>query len=538
MINSWLTAACAYSNYLLFTKIRYMENLNISGDHGIKSIWKSYSSGTDFSALSGDITTGVVVIGGGITGISTAHLLKKAGFNVVVLEALKTGGGSTGHSTGNLYVALEEGFDTILSKYDAETLRTVVSARQDAISLIEQNIAEYSIDCDYKTNPWYLYSSNEENAHRIDKEYEAAAEAGIPVALINDGEIPFNAVKGIKIARQAQFNPLRYVQQLANAIAGGSCTIYENSPVVAIHEEGEMIRVETENGNVFAKYVVHATHTPKGIFLDFHSLLGTYREYGVAVKLASGNYPEGIFWGYYNTNERFSVRSYSHGGSNYLIAVGQPHEVGQKENNTENIKNLENFLAERFDIAGVTNRWGGQNYKPADGLPYIGRKSKGSNIFVATGFSTDGLTYGVLSAIIIRDLLTGKETKYTGLFDASRHNPVKAAGKFIKENAVNAGQVIKDYIFFKDSKLSDIAPGEGKVLVEDGKKLAVYNDGSAGMKAVSAICTHLGCVVHWNTAEKTWDCPCHASRFDTEGCIIEGPALTPLKKVEIKTNIK
>ncbi|HEX8270327.1 MAG TPA: FAD-dependent oxidoreductase [Flavobacterium sp.] len=502
--------------------------------NGIISLWRSYSAGTNFNSLSGNITTQVAIIGGGITGITTAQLLKEAGFEVVVLEAMKVGGGNTGHSTGNLYVAIEEGFDTIKSKYDNETLATVISGRSDAINLIADNVTRFSLDCDFRRQPWYSYASNSLNAGKIEKIQKAGIEAGATINDVSPGEVPFGFKKAIRIDNQAQFNPLRYTQQLAVAIADDACRIYEDTRVTSIHEDDDFTTIKTTNGQVRATYVIHATHTPKGLMPDFHSLLGTYREYGIAAKLNSGNYPEGTFWGYYNMNDRYSIRSYEHEGEKYMIVVGQPHEVGQKENNLENIENLEKFLRERFDVAEITNRWGGQNYKPADGLPYIGRKNKGSNVFIATGFSTDGLTYGTLSAMIIRDMMLNRENDYTRVFDATRHNPMKAAAKFIKENALNATHLLNDYVFFKDPKLSEIPRDQGKVVEVEGKKLAVYHTAEGEMKACSAICTHMGCVVHWNGAEKTWDCPCHASRFDVEGGVIEGPALTPLKQMEVR----
>ncbi|HEY0091032.1 MAG TPA: FAD-dependent oxidoreductase [Flavobacterium sp.] len=509
-----------------------MENANIPDN--IKSIWSTFASKTSFPSLPADTFAEVCIIGGGITGITTAQLLKQAGLDVVVLEALKVGAGNTGHSTGNLYVAVEEGFDTIQSKYDTETLKTVIASRAMAIELIRENVQKYSIDCDLKSVTWYQYSSNELNANKIEKIFDAGREAGAPITEVFPGELPFDFTKGIQMRNQAQFNPLRYVQQLAQAIVGPGCQIYENSRVVDIQEEEESLLVKTTTGNVTCKYLIHASHTPKGIFLDFHSLLGTYREYGIAATLLAEDYPDGTFWGYYNANDRYSIRTYEHEGEKRIIVVGQPHEVGQKENNEENIQNLEIFLRERFKIGEVTNRWGGQNYKPADGLPYIGRKRKGSNVFIATGFSTDGLTYGTLSAIIIRDMLMGVETDYTEVFDATRHNPGKAAGKFIKENVINAGEFIKDYVFFKDTAMRDIPVDEGKVLEVEGTKLAVYHSATGEMKACSAVCTHLGCIVHWNRAEKTWDCPCHASRFNVEGGIIEGPALTELQKYDLR----
>lgn len=513
-----------------------MENSSELNTITTKSIWETYSDGSGFEKLNADITADVVVIGGGITGITTAQLLKNAGLKVAVLEALQVGAANTGHSTGNLYVAVEEGFDTIKSKYNTDDLKTVIRARAEALRLIEQNINEYSINCDYKKVNWYSYTVNEENVSKLQKILKAGQDAGAEIIEAVQGEIPFSIHYGIKMGNQAQFNPLRYTQQLAKIVEGGNCRVFENSRVIEIEDDrdDEMVKVTTTNGSVLARYAVHATHTPKGVFLDFHSLLGTYREYGIAAKLASGSYPEGTLWGYYNVNERFSIRSYEHEGEKYIVVVGQPHEVGQKEDNIENVKNLEKFLKENFEVSEITNRWGGQNYKPADGLPYIGRKRKGSNVFIATGFSTDGLIYGTLSAIIIRDLIQENETDYTKLFDATRHNPLKAAGKFIKENAINAAEVFKDYIWCKDTKLEEVPVGGGKVVEVDGNKIAVYKGLDGEMKACSGVCTHLGCVVHWNMAEKTWDCPCHASRFTTDGEVIEGPALAPLQKVNIE----
>ena len=510
-----------------------MEHQNLHYGPGIKSIWKSFASETNFPPLSSEKQTEVVIIGGGITGITTAQLLSEAGMQVVVIEAMKVGGGSTGSSTGNLYVAVEQGFDTIKSKYDTETLLTVVQNRAKAIDLVEENVSRFVIDCDFKRVPWYSYSSNELNAPKIEKEYQAAKVAGLHSIKVQPEELPFPTVAAIKLENQAQFNPLRYVQQLANAIVSDNCTIYENTRAVSVSEEEINVVVETDRGKIYAKHVIHATHTPKGVMLDYHSLLGPYREYGIAAKLASGEYPEGTFWGYYNTNERFSVRTYDHDGEKRIIVVGQPHKVGMKEDNLENIAILENFLMQNFDIAEITNRWGAQNYKPADSLPYIGRKTKDSNIFIATGFSSDGLTYGTMSAIVLRDMLTGIENRATHVFDATRHNPAKAVGKLVKENVSNAYVMIKDRIFFKDSKLADIPVDEGRVVEVDGSKVAVYHDLSGDLKACSAVCTHLGCIVHWNKAEKTWDCPCHASRFATDGCVIEGPALKPLQQIEI-----
>lgn len=498
----------------------------------IKSVWKTLSSDTIFPSFDGDIQTQIAIIGGGITGITTAQLLKEAGFNVVVIEARKVGRGSTGHSTGNLYAMIEQGFDQIKNKFDLQSLRTVINTRSKAIDLVEQNVEKFAITCDFKRVPWILYATDGTHDQKLESEYQEAKAGGLKATKLQPGDIPFKMTKGIRIDSQAQFNPLQYVQQLAMAITDEQCVIYEDTAAVDIEEFENNVIVTTDNGRIFANHVIHATHTPKGLMADFHSVLGGYREYGVAATLASAAFPEGTFWGYYNA-DRFSFRSYQHNGEQRLIVVGKPHKVGTKEDNQQNIAAIEEFMFSNFDVAEITHRWGAQNYKPADSLPYIGRRSKNSRVLVATGFSSDGLTYGTVAAAVLRDILTDQENSATKTYDATRHNPVKSAAKFLKENTLNAATLIKDYIFFKDTNLADIPVTEGKVIEIDGKKVAVYHESMDVVKACSAVCPHMGCIVHWNKAERTWDCPCHASRFDTNGFIIEGPALTPLKQLAI-----
>ena len=496
-----------------------------------QSLWNSFSGSTDFPSLDRDLRADVVIVGGGITGITTAQLLAESGLKVVVLEARKVGGGTTAHSTGNLYYTVDQVLSSLESKHNEEVIRKVVSSRYDAIKLIEKNVTQFQLDCDFQRVPWYLYSSSDQDNGKIDKEFQTAKDAGVEMETATQAEIPFRITKAVKVGGQAQINPMRYVQELANSIKSQSCSIFEHSRVTEIEEDDNLVTVKTSGGKVTANYAFHATHTPKGVRLFFHTVLGPYREYGVAAKLNSGTYPEGIFWGYYN-GSKFSVRSYSRGEEKFIISVGQAHKVGQAEDNKENIHTLIRFLEEHFDLGEITHRWGGQHYRPSDKLPYIGRKSGNSRILLASGFSTDGLVYGTLSAMLIKDLITGKENPYLEMYDASRHTPGKSAKEFLKENINVAAQYLKDLPFAADEEeLRNMNAGEGKIIEKDGHKLAVSKDYGGELKLHSAYCTHLSCVVHWNNAEKTWDCPCHGSRFDQEGMVLEGPALHPLGEV-------
>lgn len=496
----------------------------------MEPIWDLKSSAVSFKCLDRKISVDVAIIGGGITGITTAQFLSNQGMKVAVLEARKVGQGTTGQSTGNLYGITEYPLQELKSKYDTETVQQVVLARVEALEHIRQNINRFKIDCDLKTEPMYLFEK--ENSIDIEKESEIASEIGLPFDKINAQNFPFEFDKGMVIPNQSQINPLTYTQHLAREIFSSNCEIYEDSCVLDIEEEDDFVYLTANEVRVKAKYVVHATHTPKGLQVQYHTTLGPYREYGIGVKLKNDKYPEGIFWGHFG-NKKYSVRSYGSEGNRYLICVGSMHKVGQEDDNSKNIQDLIDFVHKHFDVAEVTHEWGGQNYKSADLLPYIGEKTSGSKEYVATGYSTDGLVYGTLAAKIISDDIAGVENKYSEIFKANRHQPIKAGEKFTKETVNVVGKLVGD--FFKkgeDQKIAELLPDEGKLLQYDDGKYAVYKNARGEVSAFSPICPHMGCTVHWNKAEKTWDCPCHGSRFDTEGRVIEGPAYHGLKPID------
>ncbi|UJH91058.1 FAD-dependent oxidoreductase [Antarcticibacterium sp. 1MA-6-2] len=493
------------------------------------SIWNAHAANQSFSELNEDLTVDVAIVGGGITGVTTAFLLKERGMKVAILEAREIGRGTSSHSTGNLYAITDNLLEPLRSKYDKEVVGKIVRARESAVNFIEQTVQRFQIECDFKRLPLYLFE--DKNEKDLGAERKRAEEAGLGTADLTE-PFPVSGIKGFSYPDQAQFNPLLYIQGLAKVIEGENCSIYENTRVSDIDKTDNGFILKTTGGRVTAKYVIQATHTPKGVELQYHTVLGPYREYGIAAKLQSGTYPEGIFWGYFN-GDKFSFRSYSRGGEQYLLCIGRPHKVGQAKDNKEHIQELISFAEEKFKIKEVVYKWGGQNYKPADLLPYIGRKTSNSNELIATGFSTDGLTYGTLSAIINTDIITGRKNEYEALFKASRHNPAKASKEFIKENFDVAAQLVKDWLSRgSDEQLKNIPPGEAQVVKIDNKKVAVYRTNGGEFRAFSAVCTHMGCIVNWNNAEKSWDCPCHGTRFDVEGEVLEGPAFDPLQRIQ------
>ena len=494
------------------------------------SIWKDNSEKTNYRRLNGNVSADVAIIGGGITGITAAYLLAKAGKKVVVLEALKIAAGSTGYSTGNLYATVgHDGLHSIKSKWNEDVLKDVVASRAEAIDFIEQRIKQFKINCDFRRVPWCLFTNSDKQSSFINKEREAAEIAGLTVS--DKVQFPLPVTNGFTVNGQAQFNPYEYVVALAENIDTGNCTIYENTKVTKV-EEGDMCTIETTGGTVRAAQVIMATHTPKGIY-KVHTSLGPYREYAVGVRL-NGDYPApGIYWDMLQ-NEHYSMRTFEANDGPVFMVLGESHKVGQKENNEECLQALEKFLRNRFDVKEVAYTWSAQNYRAADGIPYIGLSSGNKKTFIATGFAADGLTYGTLAAMIISDEILGIENKWKKTYHAARNTPLASAKEFIKENINVLGEYLKDFPGVADvGEVKEIQPGEGKVISQDGEKIAVYRDDNKKLHACSAVCTHMDCIVSWNQIERTWDCPCHGSRFDNDGTVLEGPAIMDLPKRKV-----
>lgn len=497
-----------------------------------ESLWETFSSASNFPSLRGELTVDVAVIGGGITGVTAAQLLSSGGLKVAILESGKIGGGNTGYSTGNLYSVIDNTLPQFRKLYGPQVTSEVVNARAEAVNLIEENVKQFNLDCDFKRVPWHIYSAVSAADKNIDDIFEIGNEINLDITFSDLASTPFRVRKGLVLNNQAQINPMRYAQALAKAIQSKDCFIFENSNVEKIDNHGGHTELVTKAGTLSAKYVIHATHTPKGIKL-VHTMLGPYREYGIACKLQSRQHPEGIYWGYYKKDETISTRTYERDGKYYLVVVGKSHKVGQGDSNAH-IRELQNFAAKYFDVIEFTHKWGGQHYKPADYLPYIGPFYPGASSFMATGFSTDGLTYGTLSAQIIADEIQGADNAYSNLFSPLRLRPFKVVPRFVKENTNVLVQYAKDYLGkTPKDQFSEISIGEGQVIEHNHSKVAAYRDEDENLHVSTAICPHMGCVVHWNNAEESWDCPCHGSRFAKSGEVLEGPTLAPLKNVHL-----
>ncbi len=503
-----------------------------------KAVWETHSEPSPFRALPGDMEVDIAVVGGGITGLTVAYNLIKAGKKVVVLEEKQVAKGTTGSSTGNLYIPIGERLFSIADKHGDQIMKEVAASRKAAIDFIETLIKEHSIDCEFYRVPWYLFTTLETNmaSDQVKKEFEAANKSNLTVSNTPPADFPYRVHTITCISDQAQYNPLAYTQQLAGVVARIGGTIYENTKVTGV-KDGNPCEVTTSCGVVKAKKVIMATHSPKGIYA-VHTAMAPYREFALGVKLKGVLPQSGIYW-HVLEDSMYSVRPYSGPGGNYLVVLGRSRKVGHKKDTEESFKKVEEYLEKHFSIESIEFVWAAQNYEPADNLPYIGTSPAEKNVYIATGFAADGLVYGTLAGMILRDLILEKENQWAKIYDPKRFTPVASAKKFIKDNIDVAKHLIKDHLIYGEIKeLKELNPGEGKTIIIDGEKVAAYRDDGQKLHLVSAICPHMGCVVHWNNGEKSWDCPCHGSRFSFNGEVLEGPAYKNLSRVKESGNEK
>ena len=495
-----------------------------------EAVWNSSTNAAAFPQLSKDIEVDVAVVGAGITGLTTAYLLYQNNLKVAVVEQKRIGMGTTGSSTGNLYAPIDERLFTVESKHDEKTMKEVAASRIAATDLIEKIAQELQIECDFERVPWHLFENGSHPGEdkKVMMEFEAIKKMSLPANNVIPANFPLPVNTIATMPNQAQFNPLKYVQGMASWLKTTECAIYENTRVLHV-KDGTPCEIETDHGKIKANKVVMATHTPKGIY-GVHTAMQVKREYAMAVKLKGKLPSPGIYWHALGT-QQYSLRPYKNEEGEFLLVLGEPHKVGEKENNETCFEKIETYIRKHFQVQSIAYKWAAQNYKPADNIPYIGSSPLEKNIYIATGFAADGLVYGTLSGLIISDLIAGKENKWSQIYDPKRFTPLASATNFAKENFTVTKNLLKDYLFYGQADaLNEIKPGEGKTIKLDNERLAAYRDEVGTIHAVSAICPHMGCVVHWNQAEKSWDCPCHGSRFSIDGTVLEGPAIHDLAK--------
>ncbi len=496
------------------------------------SIWDddSGAAASGHRRLHGETRADVAIIGGGITGVTAALLLGRAGKKVALLEARQIGAGETGRTTAHLTSAMDQRYHSIMGKFGTEGARDVFRSQQEAIGRIEAFVNELRIDCGFERLAGYLYTESAGQIREIEQEAEACQELGIPVRLTDRIPLPFPVQGALRFSDQAQLHPRRYLLALADAFLADGGRIFEDSPALEV-EEGEPCRVVSEDGAVIADHVLVAAHVPISNRVFLHTKIAAYRSYVVAARGQSPG-PAGLFW---DTEDPYHyLRSHrTPDGRDLLILGGEDHKVGQEPDPSERFQRLAGYLRERFGTSAIEYQWSGQIIEPVDGLPYIGRNALSSRIYVATGYAGQGMTSGTLAAMILCDEVMGQRNPYASLYDATRIKPLAAAREFVRENVDFPTHLVGDRLRRHDHAAANLPAGEGAVLTLGGDRVAVYRSPGGELIALSPVCTHLGCLVNWNGAEKSWDCPCHGSRFDPRGAVLNGPAVVGLEAREL-----
>lgn len=506
----------------------------IARDGSCISLWQETTN--PFPAVTNNFDNNVfdaAIVGGGITGITLALLLQKQGKKCIVLEAKNLCFGTTGGTTAHINTLLDNPYSQVIQDFGKEGAATLAQATKDAVSLIETHVMEYNIDCAFERTSGYFYAQNEEQASDLDEIHQACNEVGIDTRYINEIPVPFNFVKAMEVPGQAKFHPTRYVDGLANAFESLGGAIVENCRVTNI-TEGDIVVVETALGSIRARTVTYATHIPPGINL-LHLRCTPVRSYAMAVKLATDAYPEGLSYDLYDPYHYYRTQTID--GQSYLIAGGEDHRTGDSENTSKSFLQLESHIRTNFQVSEITHRWSSQFYEPVDGLAYIGTlPGAGNNIYVATGFSGNGMTYSHIAALELSNLILRNESRYNELFSPSRIKPVAGFTEFVKHNTDVVAQFVGKW--FSTEKLDEIASvanEEGKVVKYNNETMALYKDATGQLHAVSPACTHMKCAVAWNSAEKSWDCPCHGARYSVDGEVLNGPADHHLESIELRS---
>jgi glycine/D-amino acid oxidase-like deaminating enzyme/nitrite reductase/ring-hydroxylating ferredoxin subunit len=495
-----------------------------------KSLWTVSAPARRYPALQGDIEVDVVVIGGGIAGLTTAYQLKQEGKKVAVVEMHRLLTGQTGQTTAHLTELLDTPYATLASDFGEKGARLAAESTRAAIEQIAGLVERLRISCGFQRLPGYRYAETEQEARELEREASAARQAGLMCALTQEVPLPYPVKLALRVEDQAQFHPREYLLALAEGIQGGGSYVFEETQVTELYE-GVPCRVHTQRGIITCRDVVEATTTPLNrVFL--HTKLYAYRTYAVAGRL-EGPLEAGL---YYDSRDPYHyIRTQRMEGVDYVIVGGEDHKVGSEEDTDRRYEALEEYTRRRFPVTQLEYRWSGQVIEPADGLAYIGRNSNSRHVWVATGFSGNGMTFGTLSGMILTDLILGRQNPYAALYDATRVKPKAGAKDFIQENAEVAFRFVADRLAKPEAQdLSEVPPGEGRIMEVDGKKVAVFREESGAVHAVSPVCTHVGCYVHWNKGERSWDCPCHGSRFSPTGEVLNGPAVKPLPSKKIR----
>ncbi len=494
--------------------------------------WATNVSFPRFPALDRDMQADVVVIGGGIMGVTTAHLLQEAGASVVLMDRMEMGGVDTGHTTAHLTHVTDTRFSELVKNFGRDQAEAVWDAGRAAIHRIHEISMRHEIDCEFKWVPGFLHAPLDgdtgSDVRDLEKDAALAGHAGFSAAFVP--KVPLMNRPGVRFSNQAKFHPRKYIAGLLRHIAEKPCHIFANTEVTEIREKPREVRAN--DYSVRCGSIVLATHVPRqGITGTLaaallQTKLAAYTTYAASARIPRGTAPEASFW---DTGEPYWYLRVDSGVEHDIaILGGADHKTGQATDTTLHFDAVEKNLRQLIPEAEIEHRWSGQVIETNDGLPFIGETAPGQ--FVGTGFAGNGMTFGTVAAMLACDALAGRQNSWLELFDVHRKKLLGGTWQYLRENKDYPYYYVKDRMTKPASDSYHSVPcGEGRIVKKNGKLIAAYRSDDGKLTCNSAICPHMGCIVHWNEAEKTWDCPCHGSRFLAHGKVLTGPAESDLK---------
>jgi glycine/D-amino acid oxidase-like deaminating enzyme/nitrite reductase/ring-hydroxylating ferredoxin subunit len=491
-----------------------------------ESLWLATAPPARHGPLERDVHVDVAVIGGGIAGVTTAVLLKRAGARVAIVEADAVGSGATGCTTAKVSALQSTILSTIRSRHGDDAAATYADASVAAVEKVSELAAAEGVECDIERRPAYTYAADESELDSVVAELEAARRAGLAVERVDGPDLPFATAGAVRLDLQLQFHPVRYVRGLAASVEGDGSYVFEDTRARGV-DAGAPCRVRTARGTITADQVVVATHYPildRGLYF---ARLKAERSYCVAARVR-GPLPKGMSINAGSPTR--SVRSYGE----VLIVGGEGHPAGATDATPERFRRLEAFARQHWDVEAITHRWSAQDPVPYDHLPTIGRyRPRSSRLWVTSGFMKWGLTSATFAAMVLADLVNGRENAWAATFDPNRVS-LRSAHELAQLGAKFSIDFVADRVTpAQAGSARDVPSGEARVVRDGLGKVGVYRDEAGGVHAVSLRCTHLGCLLRFNSAERSWDCPCHGSRFDVDGEVLEGPAVDPLERREV-----
>lgn len=495
-----------------------------------ESYWLASSAIPAFGKLNHDLKINIAIVGAGITGITTAYLLAKEGKEVALFDSGKILNGTTGYTTAKITAQHDLIYDELIEKFGEEDARLYYNANHDGLEFIRKMILLNEIPCGYSEEDAYLYTDDEVHIDLIYNEHEAYEKLGIPGTYLDRIPLPVSSKAAVVMYNQAQFHPVPYLVFLVNEFLRMGGQIFENTSAETI-EEGIPNFITTNEGyRIECLDIVSCSHFPVFENGMYYAKLHAESSYAIAVK-SDHSYPGGM---YLSVDEpKRSIRSINYQGEQLLLIGGESHKTGHGECTINHYDALKSLAADSFNGREISYRWSANDYVTLDKLPYIGVNSaKTPNSFVATGFRKWGMTTGTTAAMLIRDLIVGADNPYVRLLDPARFNTSASLKTLVIQTADVAKHFVSGKLEWIRKKPDSLGNDEGALVRIKGKKTGAYRDANGRLFLVDATCTHMGCEVEWNDGDRTWDCPCHGSRFNYKGEVIEGPATERLKEAE------